>query len=128
MSIDPKRGEIWRIDLEPARGAEMKKTRPAVVISRDSIRHLPLRLVVPLTEMQPHFTAQSWKVLITPDANNGLTKLSAADASQVRGVDLSRFTSRIGKLPPATLDDIAAAIALIVDYKPNSILPSAQAR
>ncbi len=30
---DPKRGEIWRIDLEPTRGDEIRKSRPAVVVS-----------------------------------------------------------------------------------------------
>jgi mRNA interferase MazF len=46
----PRRGEIWLIDFDPAVGAEIRKVRPAVVISIDSIGRLPLRLVVPVTD------------------------------------------------------------------------------
>jgi len=43
-----KRGEIWRINLDPSIGAEIRKTRPALVVSIDAIGALPLRVVVPI--------------------------------------------------------------------------------
>ena len=49
MNINPKRGEIWLINLDPTIGAEIKKTRPAVVVNSDYIGKLPLKLVVPIT-------------------------------------------------------------------------------
>ncbi len=49
MPVNPKRGEVWWVSLDPTRGAEMQKTRPAVVLSSNRLGRLPLRLVVPLT-------------------------------------------------------------------------------
>ena len=51
----PQRGEIWTVRFDPSVGAEIRKSRPAVVCSVDSIGRLPLRVVVPLTDWQPSF-------------------------------------------------------------------------
>ena len=44
------RGEVWLINLDATVGAEIRKTRPAVIVSADAIGVLPLRVVVPLAE------------------------------------------------------------------------------
>lgn len=44
------RGEIWLVNLDPTIGAEIRKTRPVVVISSNAVGTLPIRLVAPLTE------------------------------------------------------------------------------
>ena len=44
------RGEIWLINLDPTIGAEIKKTRPVVIVSSNAVGILPLRVVVPLTD------------------------------------------------------------------------------
>ena len=41
------RGEVWLINLDPTMGAEIRKTRPAVIVSSDAVGVLPLRVVVP---------------------------------------------------------------------------------
>ncbi|MDB9317343.1 type II toxin-antitoxin system PemK/MazF family toxin [Nodularia spumigena] len=41
----PKRGEIWLVNFDPTVGAEIKKVRPAVVISSDSVGKLPIKLI-----------------------------------------------------------------------------------
>lgn len=46
----PRRGEVWMVDFDPAVGAEIRKLRPAVVISVDAVGRLPLRLVAPGTD------------------------------------------------------------------------------
>ena len=51
----PKRGEIWLVDFDPAVGAEIRKARPAVVISVKDIGRLPLRIVVPITDWKLAF-------------------------------------------------------------------------
>ena len=53
----PKRGEIWRVNLDPTIGAEIKKIRPVIVISSDAVGKLPLKLVVPITEWKAGRTA-----------------------------------------------------------------------
>ena len=44
-----RRGEVWFINLDPTIGAELKKTRPAVIVNDDAVGLLPLKVIVPLT-------------------------------------------------------------------------------
>ena len=112
----PLRGEVWLINLDPTIGAEIKKTRPAIVISSDSIGILPIKLVVPLTEWRAAFVGHHWHVKVLADASNGLDKDSAADCLQVRGVDTARFVKRFGRVASSVTDEIAIAIAIVVEY------------
>ena len=89
MSV--KRGEIWLVNLEPTLGAEIQKTRPIVVINSDSIGALPIRLVAPITEWKDYFSGNVWHVKLEPNSANGLTKSSAVDTLQLRGIDTLRF-------------------------------------
>ena len=41
-------GEIWLINLEPATGAEIRKTRPAIIVGSNAVGRLPLKIVVPI--------------------------------------------------------------------------------
>jgi PemK-like, MazF-like toxin of type II toxin-antitoxin system len=45
-----RRGEIWTINLSPTLGAEMQKTRPAVIVNDDEVGILPLKVIVPITD------------------------------------------------------------------------------
>ncbi|MEX2308970.1 MAG: type II toxin-antitoxin system PemK/MazF family toxin [Pirellulales bacterium] len=110
----PQRGEIWTVRFDPSVGAEMRKLRPAVVVSLDSVGRLPLRIVVPLTDWQATFAALPWFVPIPASATTGLMKDSGADAFQVKSVSENRFVQRIGSITSDQLDEIAAAIALCV--------------
>jgi mRNA interferase MazF len=110
----PKRGEVWDVDFDPPQGAEIGKTRPAVVISEDAIGKLPLRIVVPITDWKAAFAACPWFVQLVPSSTNGLSKESGADAFQVKSLSEKRFVRRRGALSAVQLDDIAAAIALCV--------------
>jgi mRNA interferase MazF len=116
-SPGPQRGGIWRVNFEPTVGAEIRKERPAVVISSDAIGRLPIRLVAPITGWKPGFADNLWHVRITPDACNGLRKESAVDVLQVRGVDIERFISPIGMVDADTLDEIVTSLALVVEYQ-----------
>jgi mRNA interferase MazF len=119
LSIDvlPLRSEIWLVNLNPTIGSEIRKTRPVVVISVDSIGKLPLKLIAPVTDWKPHFELNPWQVRVEPDDNNGLTKTSAIDVLQLRGVDLQRFVRKLGILPPEIMREINLAIALVVGFE-----------
>lgn len=112
---NPQRGEVWDVRFDPAIGAEIQKTRPAVVVSSPAIGKLPLRIVVPITGWDPGFATVPWFVNLQPSAATGLTKESAADAFQIKSVSLDRFVKRRGALGDAIMDDIASAVALCVD-------------
>jgi hypothetical protein len=47
--MNPSTGEVWLVNLDPTIGDEIKKVRPVVVVSRDAIGVLALRVVVPVS-------------------------------------------------------------------------------
>lgn len=110
-----KRGEVWLVRFDPARGAEIRKTRPAVVVSADGIGTLPLKLVAPLTEWSDSYVDNQWHVRVTPDAINGLTKISAVDLLQIRGMDVRRFSTKLGAMSAPTMLRISAAMRVTFD-------------
>ena len=117
-SSDVKRGEIWRVNFDPTIGAEIKKIRPAVVISTNSIGRLPIKLIAPLTGWQSNFEDTIWHVKIEPDDKNNLSKISAVDALQIRGVDIQRFIPpKIGELTQDQIDEITAALAAVIELQ-----------
>ncbi len=115
--VDPKRGELWWVDLDPTKGSEIQKTRPVVVLSSDSLRALPLRLVVPVTGWKPHFSWRYSHVYLEPSKSNGLDKSSAADVLQLRAVAIERFENKIGIVNATQIAEIAAAVAAVVEYE-----------
>ena len=102
------------VDFDPPTGAEMAKTRPAVVINEDAIGKLPLRIVVPITEWDAKYSGYPWLVHLSASKSNGLTKESGADAFQVKSVSETRFKKRVGSLTADEVEEIAAAIALCI--------------
>ena len=110
------RGEIWRVSLDPTIGSEIRKTRPVVVVSSDAIGALPIKLVAPLTEWKDYLAQNIWHVKVAPDSTNGLTKISAVDTLQLRGVDTQRFVQKLGSVSPSVMRSIVAAIAAVIEY------------
>lgn len=113
----PKRGEIWLVNFEPTVGAEIQKTRPAVVVSSDAIGKLPIKLIAPITDCPAYFATNLWHVRIDPDTTNGLMKVSAVDALQLRGMDTQRFIRQLGQVSETTMEEIVVAIATVVEYQ-----------
>jgi mRNA interferase MazF len=113
-----KRGEIWRVRFDPAQGAEIAKSRPAVIMTAPGMGKLPLQIVVPITGWQAVFAAYPWMVRIAPDKNNNLTKDSAADGFQVKSLSNTRIEERLGVIKEAQLIEITKAIALVIGYVP----------
>ncbi len=105
-----KRGEIWVVNLDPTIGSEIRKTRPAVIVSSDLIGTLPLKVIVPLTEWKDRFINANWMVRIAPDAQNGLTKPSAADGLQVRSISEQRLIRKLGVLSQTQVAQIIQAV------------------
>jgi mRNA interferase MazF len=91
LLMNVSRGEIWLVNLDPVLGAEIRKTRPVVVVNSDSIGALPIRLVAPITEWKDYFAGNVWHVKLEPNLTNGLTKPSVVDTLQLRGIDTRRF-------------------------------------
>lgn len=117
-AFDPKRGEIWWVDLDPTEGDEIQKWRPCVIVSSDGFRGLQVRLVVPITEWQPKFTPLPYHTKIEADIINGLDKDSSANALQTRAVSPRRFdaqTGSIGTLTANQMEEVVISIAAVVE-------------
>jgi mRNA interferase MazF len=110
------RGEVWLVQLDPTRGQEIQKTRPAVIISQASIRSLAVRVVVPLTGWQPHFEGRVWIVRVEASPENGHSKTSGANALHIRSVSTDRLLKRPGVLTAQEFVNIVAAIGLAIDH------------
>jgi mRNA interferase MazF len=113
--MNPLGGEVWLVNLDPTIGDEIKKVRPAVVVSRDAIGVLALRVVVPLTAWQDRFTDCDWLVRLEPDAGNSLEKSSAADTFQVRSLSCRRFVRLLGRLSAADQSRVAAGLRTVLN-------------
>jgi mRNA interferase MazF len=109
------RGEIRWVDLDPARGAESNKRRPAVVVSNDGANSIAHRLgrgivtVVPVTSNTDRIFP--FQVLL-PASSSGLDRDSKAQAEQVRAVAVDRIGGRVGALSPDVLAALDEALRL----------------
>jgi mRNA interferase MazF len=112
----PRRGEVWLVNFDPTVGDEIKKHRPAVVLNSDSVGRLSIKLVAPFTEWKYHFARNLWHVRVDPDSTNGLSKVSAVDVLQLRGVDQQRFIRRLGELSASTLEEIVLKVGAVIEY------------
>jgi mRNA interferase MazF len=109
-----KQGEIWQIGLDPAIGAEMKKTRPALIINTNALGKLPLKIIAPITDWKEHYDNYPWMVKIIPTDQNGLAKASAVDCFQIRSVSVERLTSLIGSVQPEIITCVQEALNKVI--------------
>ena len=106
-----KRGEIFFAGLDPTRGAEIRKSRPVVIVSNDAAnRASALVTVIPLTSNVS--VVHSFEVKLSA-RESGLSKDSKAMAQQVRTIDKTRIgTVRRGIVPGVKMREVDAALRL----------------
>src|SRR6266700_3736621 len=104
-----ERGEIWWVNLDPTRGAEIRKQRPCVVVSANAInRWRATQVVVPLSASPEEAVPV---VVAVPSAGPD----SVAVVDQIRAVDRSRFVSCAGKLSSDDLGAVEAALKRVLE-------------
>jgi mRNA interferase MazF len=109
-----KQGEIWLINLDPTIGAEIKKTRPGIIVSDDSLGKLPLKIIVPLTDWKERYDIAPWMIKVIPDLKNRLEKDSSADCFQIRSVSEERFVRRVGNITELVLEKIKTGLSRVL--------------
>lgn len=109
--ISPRRGEVWLVDLEPTLGAEIQKTRPAVIIQNDiGNRVSPLTIVAPISSK---FSLPVYPIQVRVNAREGgLTEDSVILLNQLRSIDKTRLVKRLGKLTTITMQCVDVAIRI----------------
>ena len=109
MSSFPKRGEIWLINWNPARGSEQAGRRPALVIQNDiGNEKAPTTIVAAISSSLKLYPMN---VEITPP-NGGLDRPSVVKTSQILTVAKDRLEKRLGRLSKERMDDVDKAIKL----------------
>lgn len=112
-----KQGEVWLINLDPTIGAEIKKTRPAIVVSDDSLGRLPLKIIVPITDWKDRYEIAPWMIKIDPNQKNGLMKDSSADCFQIRSVSQERFVRKIGTISQFIMNEIKIGLSRVLSIE-----------
>lgn len=105
------RGEVWWISLDPTQGSEIRKTRPCVVLSHDTLNRLRHTVVVvPLsTAAKPH------PPITIPVTFQGKSCVAVID--QIRAVAKHRLKSKIEPLDRDELDEVCRAVATILEIR-----------
>ena len=110
-----RRGEIRVVDLDPGRGSEANKRRPAVIVSNDGANAVAARIgrgvitVLPITSNVRRIYPFQVRL---PGAASGLRQDSKVQAEQVRSVAVERLGERIGLVPAAIMLQIDEALRL----------------
>jgi mRNA interferase MazF len=108
----PQRGDIYLVEFDPARGHEIKKTRPAVVVQNNiGNRHSPVTIVAAVTSRRSP-VPYPVEVPVEPTKTNGLRVPSAIQLSQLRSIDQGRLGKRLGTLDTVTMRRVDEAIKI----------------
>jgi mRNA interferase MazF len=103
VTQEVRRGEVFLIDLNPARGSEIRKTRPCAVVSPDDLnQHLRTFIVAPLTTGGHPYP---FRVPCQFEGKRGHVVLD-----QIRTIDRERIIRRLGRLTPATLQRVLSTL------------------
>ncbi len=108
-----RQGEIWLVNLDPTLGAEIRKTRPCVILNDDAIGGLPLKVIAPLTDLKARYRDVPWMLCLEPDSRNGLSKQSAIDLFQIRCLSEVRLIHKIGAITTRELALAQKALKLV---------------
>jgi len=108
----PRRGDVYWVALDATLGTEIRKTRPAVVVSNDSCNAYGRRVVVlPLTSNVDSQYPGEARVDVKG-------KPARALGDQIRSIDKTRLRSRIGRLSQNELRSIDDALRVTLELPP----------
>ena len=109
MSAFPKRGEVWLINWNPARGSEQAGRRPALVIQNDiGNEKAPTTIIAAISSSVKIYPMN---VEVRPP-EGGLELSSIVKTSQILTVSIERLEKRLGRLTNEVMDEVDRAIKL----------------
>jgi mRNA interferase MazF len=108
----PRRGEVWRANLNPTIGHEQAKTRPVLVLSVDSFNTCGAQLItiLPVTS-KPR--ALRTRVDISPP-EGGCTEPSQVIGEQVRTISIERLSKRLGSVSIETMARVSGIVRMLL--------------
>lgn len=112
-SVIPKRGEIYLVNFDPAIGAEIKKTRPALILQNDiANRYSSVTIVAAITSFSDKDGKTYPTEVFIGDSEGGLNNNSVALLNQIRTIDKGRLVKKLGVLKEKTMVQIDKAIQI----------------
>jgi mRNA interferase MazF len=110
--IFPRRGDLYLVEFDPARGHEIQKTRPALIIQNDiGNQYSQVTIVAAITSrLSP--TPYPVEVVVAASKGNGLSVPSAIQLGQIRSVDRERLVKRLGALDTAAMRKVDRALKI----------------
>jgi len=109
--VQVRRGEVYLVSLDPTLGAEIRKTRPAIVVQNDlANRRSPITIVAAVSSQFEERLYPTEVFVRAPEG--GLTADSVVLLNQIRSVDKGRLVRRLGVLKAETMRGIDAALLL----------------
>lgn len=113
-----RRGDIYQVDFEPARGAEANKARPAIVVSHNALNEAVEELGYGVVTVVP-LTSNTKRVLhiqtVLPAVDTGLPFDSKVQTELVRALSVERFIHRVGGLNAELLASVDECLRLHLD-------------
>ena len=107
----PRRGEVYLVNFDPMIGAEIRKTRPALILQNDiANRHSPLTIVSALTSQfeEPLYPTE----VLLKAVEGGTSKDSVILLNQIRSVDKRRLVRRLGTLSPESMQRVHRSLQI----------------
>jgi mRNA interferase MazF len=104
-----RHGEIWWVRLDPTLGAEIKKTRPCLVVGANVLNERRRTVVIIPLSSAP----QAAPPLLVLVVCGGRRAVAVVD--QIRAVTRERFTRRIGEIAPQDLASVEDALRLVLE-------------
>lgn len=110
--MEPSRGEIWLVDLDPTRGHEQAGRRPVLVISVNLFNHGPAELAVVL----PITTREKGIPFHVPvnSSESGLKTKSFIKCEDIRSVSKERLTSYLGRVPQEIMEAVEDRLRILL--------------
>ena len=107
--MEPQRGEVWWVNLDPTQGSEIKKTRPCLVLTTNVLNRLRNTVVVvPLST-----AAKAHPPITVPVTCQGKDVVAVVD--QVRAVAKHRLRTKVETATPQTLQAVVSALSQILE-------------
>ena len=116
-SVIPKRGEIYLVNFDPATGAEIRKTRPALILQNDiANRYSSVTIVAAITSFSDKDGKMYPTEVFIGDSEGGLDNDSVALLNQIRTIDKQRLVKKLGVLKDKTMAQIDKAVQISLDF------------
>jgi mRNA interferase MazF len=107
----PRRGEVYLVSLDPTLGAEIQKTRPALIVQNDiANRSSPITIVAAITASFDSSLYPTEVLIRAPEG--GLDTDSVVLLNQMRSIDRQRLVRRLGRASSATMGRVDRALML----------------